>query len=158
MAGATVIAGLRRGMTRHAETHIVRHLFGDYVALANRSMAGLAGCACFGVHTMAEVNESREAVDADPGNRLLLFGGGGELLNVRTIGLDGLVTGHAKTLRRIPHQLTRFGVLVTRVALESKGQVCFMAVGERLLLAIQSSGQQQQSGKSKEHYRHFGVT
>src|SRR5947209_1287032 len=120
-------------MTRHAGTHIVRHLFGDDVALANRSMAGLAGCACFGVNTMTEVNESREAVDADPGSRLLLFRGGGELLNVRTIGLDRLVTGHAKTLCRIPHEFTRFGILVTRIALESKGQVCFMAVGKRLL-------------------------
>jgi len=145
-------------MTRHAETHIVRHLFRDDGALANRPMAGFAGCACFGVHTMAEVNEGREAVDSDPENRPLLFGGGGELLNVRTIGLDDLVTGHAKTLRRIPHELTRFGVPVTRVALESKGQVCFMVVGKRLLLAIQSSGQQQQSGKSKDHSRHFGIT
>src|SRR5689334_1528972 len=125
-------------MTRHTGTHVVRHLFGDDVSLANGSMAGLARCARFGVHTMAEVNESREAVDADPGNRLPLFGGGGELLNLRTIGLDRLVTGHAKFLRRIPHELTRFGVFMARVALESKGQVCFMAVGKRLLLAVQS--------------------
>lgn len=158
VAGATVIAGLPGGMTRHAGAHIVRHLLGDDVALTNRSMAGLAGCACFAVHTMAEVNEIRKAVDADPGNRLLRFGGGGQLLNVRTIALDGLVTGHAKTLRRIPHQLTRLWVLVTRVALQSKGQVCFMAVGNRLLLAIHSSGQQQQSRTSKDTRCHFGVT
>jgi hypothetical protein len=108
-------------MTRHTGTHVVRHLFGDDVAFANRSMARFAGCACFGVHTMTEVNESREVIDADPRNRLLLFGGCGELLNVRTIGLDGLVAGHTKSLRRIPHELTRFGVLVTRFTRESEG-------------------------------------
>ena len=65
-----------------------------------------------GVHTVAEVDESREPIDADPGNRLLLFGGGGQLLDVRTVGLDRLVTAHAETLRGIPHELAGVGVLV----------------------------------------------
>jgi hypothetical protein len=106
------------------------------------------------MHTVAEVNKIREAVDADPGDRLLLLCSRSELLNVRAIGLDGLVTGHAKTFRRIPHELTRFGIFVTRIALESDCQVRFMAEGKRLLLAIHSRGQQQQSGKST----HLGVT
>ncbi len=58
------------------------HLFGDHVALANRSVTGLTCCACLNVHTVAEVHIRRDPIDADPGNRLLLFGGGGHLLNV----------------------------------------------------------------------------
>jgi hypothetical protein len=46
---------------------------------------------------------------------------------------------------------------VTRIAFEAKSQVRFVAVGKRLLLAVQRGGQQQQSGKSKSHGRHFGV-
>lgn len=158
VAGAAGIGRLGRGMTRHARAHIVCYLFGDHVALSNRSMAGLARCACLGVHTVAEVNEARESIDANPGDRRLLLGGCSKFLDVRTLGLDGLMTGHAKTLRRISHELTRFGVFVTRVALEAKGQVRFMIVGDRLLLAIQPSGQQQQWGKSKDCDPHFGVT
>jgi hypothetical protein len=106
-------------------------------------MARLAGCARLGVYTVTEVNVRREAVNADPTDRLLLVGSGSELLNVRTIWLVGLMAGHAKTLGRKPHELTGVGVLVTRVALQPQGQVRFVAEGKRLLLAIQSSGHQQ---------------
>src|SRR5699024_10161466 len=119
VAGDTLILGLRCLVARHTETHIVRDLFGDDVAFTHRSVAGFAACPGFGVHTMAEVNESREPIDLHPRYRLLLLGGGCEFLNVRAVGLDGLVTRHAKTLRRIRHELTRFGVLVTRFALQS---------------------------------------
>ena len=66
-------------MTRQARPHIGRHLFGDDVAFANRSVAGFAGYACFGVHTVAEENVSWDPVDADPRKRLLLFGGSSQL-------------------------------------------------------------------------------
>jgi hypothetical protein len=36
--------------------------------------------------------------------------------------------------------------------------VRFVVKGHRLLLAVQSGGQQQQSGKSKNNSPHFGVT
>lgn len=113
VACRTVITGLRRGMTRHAGTHIVQHLFGDHVALANLAVAGLACCACFSVHTVAEENVRRDPVDADPRNRLLLSGGGSHLLNVRTVSLYRLVAAHAETLRRKPHKFARFSVSVT---------------------------------------------
>ena len=91
----------------------MRDLFGDHVAVANRSVAGLACCARFRVHTMAEVNESREPIDADPRKRRLLSGGGSQLSDVRTVGLYRLMAAHAETLGRIPHDLTRIKVFVT---------------------------------------------
>src|SRR3954451_6971420 len=100
-------------MTCHAGTHIVRELFGDHVALANRSVAALACCACVRVHTMAEVNVSREPVNADPRKRLLLCGRGRQLSDVGTVGFYRLMTAHAETLRRVPHDLTRIRVFVT---------------------------------------------
>ena len=90
----------------------MRHLFGDYVALANLSVAGLACCARFSVHPVTEVNVSRDPVDADPWYRLLVFGGGSHLLNLRTVGLYGLMTAHAETLRGKPHELAGVGVSV----------------------------------------------
>src|SRR5260221_6656923 len=112
MAGRAVIAGLCRGMTRHAGAHVVHHLFGDQVALPNRSVAGLTCRACCGMHAMAEIDVSRDLIDADPRNRLLLSGGGGHLLDVRTVHLYRLVTAHAETLRGKPHELAGVGVSV----------------------------------------------
>jgi hypothetical protein len=122
-------------MTCHTEAHIDGYFLCDDIAVANGSVADLARRACRSVHAMAEINERPKAIDRDPGDRRLLFGGGSEFPNVRTIGLDGLVTGHAKTLHRIRHEFTRIRILVTRIALQSKRQVLPMAIGKRLLLA-----------------------
>src|SRR5262249_48020337 len=106
-------------MTRHARTHIVLHLCGDHIALANRSMTGLTCCACLNMHTVAEVDECRDPVDADPWNWLLLFCGGSDLLNVRAVSLDGLVTAQAEALGRISHKLARIRVFVARIAFQA---------------------------------------
>src|ERR1700691_241180 len=99
-------------MTRHAGTHIMRRFSGDYVALANRSVAGLACCACYSVHPVTEVNVSRDPVDADPRYRLLVSGGGSHLLNVRAVGLYRLVTAHAETRCRKAHNFAGVGISV----------------------------------------------
>ena len=96
----------------------MHHLFGDYVALANRAMACLTCCACLRVHSVAEVDECRDPVDADPWNWLFLFGCGSYLLNVRTVSFDGLVAAHAETLRRKPHEFTRVGISVAGTAFQ----------------------------------------
>src|SRR5262249_51917274 len=111
MAGRAFSMSLCRRMTRHARAHIVHHLFGDHIALANQSMAGLTRCARLSVHTVAEVDESREPVDADPWNWPLLLRGGSYLPNVRAVTLYGLVTVHAETLRRISHKFARIRIL-----------------------------------------------
>src|SRR5690242_15324981 len=98
MAGRAVITGLFRGVTRHAGTHVGRHLSGNHVPLANGSVTGLACYACRGMHAMAEVNEIRDPVNANPRNRLLLSDGFRQLLNVRAVGLYRLVTAHAESL------------------------------------------------------------
>src|SRR6476619_5267479 len=107
VASHAVVAGLRRGMTRHAGAHLVHDLPGHHVALPHRSVAGLACDAGCRVAAVAEIDVGRELVDADPENRLLRFGGGGQLLDVRTVGLDQPVTAHAEALRGEAHELTR---------------------------------------------------
>src|SRR6266850_6686124 len=99
-------------MTRHAGTHVVHDLFGDHVALPNRSVTGVTCCAGCRMHTVAEIDVRRDLIDADPGNRLLLSGGGGHLLDVRTVYLYRLVTAHAEALRGKPHELAGVGVSV----------------------------------------------
>src|SRR5262245_13001562 len=99
-------------MTRHTGAHIMRHLLGDHVALANLPVAGHACCACLSMHTVAEVNISRDLIDADPRNRLLLSGGGSHLQNVGTVGLYGLMTAHAETRCRKSHKFARIRVFM----------------------------------------------
>ena len=94
----------------------MHHLFGDHIAFANRAMACLTCCACLGVYTVAEVDECRNPVDADPWNWLLLFGSSSYLLNVWTISLYGLMTAHTETLCRKSHKLTGVSVPVARNA------------------------------------------
>jgi len=114
----------------------MRHFSGDYVALANRSMTFLARRAGCGVHSMTEVDERRETVDAHPGYRRIVFGGGRNLLNVWAIGLYRLMTAHAETRCRKAHKFAGVSVSVARVALQAQRQVRFMTVGNRLLLAV----------------------
>ena len=109
---------------------------GDYVALANLSVAGLACSAGFSVHPVAEVNVSRYPVDPDPRYRLLVPGGGSHFLNVRAVGLYRLMTAHAETGCRKAHKLARVGVSMAIVALQAQRQVRLMTVGNRLLLAV----------------------
>src|SRR5690348_2124534 len=106
-------------MARHAGAHIVHHLFGDHIALANRSVAGLAGGAGLDVHAVAEVDERRDLVDADPGNRLLLLGRDSYLLNIGTVSPYGLVATHAETLCRKPHEFAGISVSVAGSAFQS---------------------------------------
>lgn len=114
----------------------MRYLFGDHVTLAHLSMAGLAGCACCRMHPVAEEHVGREAVDANPWDRLLFFGGCSQLLNGRAIGLHRLVAAHAETLCGEAHHFARLRVFVARVALQAQGQVRPVAIGNRLLLAV----------------------
>src|SRR5262249_52443469 len=105
-------------MTRDTGAHIVYHLLGNHIALAHRPVAGLTGCACLNVHTVAEVDVCRNPVNAEPWNCLLLSCGSRYLLNVRTVGLYGLVTVHAETLSRKPHKVTRISVSVAGIAFQ----------------------------------------
>ena len=129
MAGRTFTLSLCRGMTRHARPHIVHHLLAHHIALADRSMAGLACRACLSVHTVAEVDKCRDPIDADPWNRLLFLRSGRYLLNVRTVGLYRLVATHAETLRWEPHKLSGISVSVTGIAFQAQGQVGFVTIG-----------------------------
>lgn len=138
VAGRAFTASLCLGMTRHTGSHIMHHLFGDHIALANRSMAGFTCGACLSVHTVAEVDERRNPVDADPWNWFLLFGARRYLLNTWTVSLYCLVTAHAETLRRKPHKFTGISVSVARTAFQSQRQMRFVTIRNRLLLAVQS--------------------
>jgi len=158
VAGRTFNAGLFRGMTSYAGSHIVRYFPGDYLALANLSMAGLACGACFSVHPVTEVNESRNSVDADPRYRLVVFGRDNHLLNMRTVCLYRLVTSHAEARCRKAHQIAGVGISVARAALQPQHQVRLMTIRNRLLLAAQSPGQQQHSSNSQMRPGHLGVT
>jgi hypothetical protein len=157
VTGRTFSVGLFRGMTSYAGSHIVRHFPGDYVALANLSMACLACCACFRVHTVTEVNESRNSVDANPRYRLVVFGRDGHLLNMRTVGFYCLVAAHAEARCRKAHKVAGVGISVARVALQPQRQVRFMTIRDRLLLTVQSPGQQHCSN-SQMRQGHLGVT
>ena len=117
MAGYTVNTGFVRGMTGHAGSHVVNHLAGDRVAIANGSVAVLACRASGGVYTVTEKDVRRDLVDTYPRDRPLLSGGRRQFLNVGAVGLDGLVTAHAEAFRWETHHLARIGVPVTRVAL-----------------------------------------
>jgi hypothetical protein len=123
-------------MTRHAGTHIMGDFPGDYVALANRSVTFLARRAGCYVHSMTEVDERRETVDAHPGYRCIVSGGGRNLLNVWAIGLYRLMTAHAETRCRKAHEVAGVRILVARVAVQAQRQVRFVTVGNRLLLAV----------------------
>src|SRR4051812_25291005 len=105
-------------MTGRAGAHVVHHLSGHHVALPDGPVAGLAGRARSRVHTVAEVDVLRELIDADPRDRLLVSGRGGESLDVWAVGLDRLVTAHAEGFRRKTHELAGVGVLVARPALQ----------------------------------------
>ena len=141
MTGRTIGASLGFGVTCHAELHIERDFLGDPVALANRSVADFARCARRSMYTMAEVNERRELIDADPRNRPLLFGGGRQFLDVRAVRLYRLVTAHAETFRWKGHQLARVRILVACVALQSERQMRLVTVRNGLLLAKEYSAQ-----------------
>ena len=114
----------------------MHHFLGDHVAFANWSMASLARCACVNVYTVAEVNEGRDSVNPDPRYRLILFREARKLLNVGTVGFYRLVTAHAETLCRKPHQFARISVSVASVALQCQSQVRLMTIGNWLLLAV----------------------
>src|SRR5262245_7527827 len=110
-------------MARHAGLHVVHDLSRHDVALPHRSVAGLARRARRGVDSVAEVDVGRQLIDADPWDRLLVSGGGSQLLDVRTVCLYRLMAAHAETLRGKPHELAGIGVRVARVAREPERQV-----------------------------------
>lgn len=126
------------------------HLFRDHVALADRPVASLACDSALHVHLVAEVNILRQLVNANPGNRVLVAGGGRELLDVRAVCLDGAMAGQAEALCGKTHDLARVRILVARSAVQSESQVRLVTIRNRLLLPVQTNGEQDPPGDSKQ--------
>src|SRR5438067_13869038 len=70
-----------------------------------------------------------QAVNAHPGNRLLLPGKFGELLNVWAVFFDRRMTAHAKRLRRETRHLPLAGHAVTPAAFQPERDVRLITTG-----------------------------
>ena len=88
---------------------------------------------CVGVRFVAPVNESRELVNADPGDALLVGKELRELLNFFRIRLYSLVAGHAFCLSRKGHDFAGGGAGVAGLAFEIEvADVLLMTEGDGL--------------------------
>lgn len=120
-------------MTCYTAAHTDVCFSPEAISFANRAMTSLTGCAAIQVDLMAEAYESRNLVNADPGDGPVRVCVLPEVLNVGAIGFDGLVTCH--TGLRFRHRLyfARIGHFVAFVAFEMRrSRVLFMAERNRL--------------------------
>jgi hypothetical protein len=102
----------------------------EAIAFANRPMTSVAGCAAIDVNLMAKIYESRNLVNADPGNgpvRLCILP---EIFNVGSIGFDGLVACHTRLRFRHRLYFASIGHFVALVALEMRCN-CVLFMAER---------------------------
>ena len=160
MAGSAVIGRLGCGVAGHAEFHVVGDFPGEHIAFAHWSVTLVACGACGGVHPVAEVDECGKLIHPNPGKRRLGGCGCRELLDMRTLTLDGLVTRQAEGLGRKAHRFSRIRIAMARLTLQAKSKVGFVTVRNGLLLPQECSGEQQQSGTRAADCLHsyFGVT
>lgn len=155
MAVGAVVASLVLAMAVHTGAHVVEHLFGQYIAFANRTMAGLASRSRLRVGTVAEEYIRGNLVYTRPVNGLVVLCCGRQLLNVRTVGFHRFVATHAKADCRESHHLAGIGTRVAVLAFQPESDVGLVAVRHRLSLreGYPQGAQGQEKLKSPIHRR-----
>jgi hypothetical protein len=83
-------------MTGYAAIHADVCFPQELISFRNRTVAGLARCTAIEMYFVAEINESRDFVNADPGNGPIRFCIRSQGADCGAIGLYCLMTSHAR--------------------------------------------------------------
>ena len=132
----TVVATLTRimlPMTAHASRHGQIRFPEQAIALGDMPVTILAFGAGLEMRLMAKKYKIRLFVDPNPWDFLFIAVELRQLLNRRTVFLDGSMTGHALGGRREAHGIARIGIRVAILTNKTERQMLLVTIRNRLL-------------------------
>ena len=133
MTDAAIHGSLTRLMAGYATIHADIRFPPETVSFRNRAVASLARCATFQVYFVTEIDESRNFVNADPGNGSVRLYVRSQAPDGGAVGLHCLMTSHAHLGLRNPFYVAGFHRFMAVIAFEAcHRRVLFVAERNRL--------------------------